>query len=300
MTNISLKISSLSPWVGIRNISDYSPFGVLLPERTVEWKFYRNGFQGYEGDSEIKGDGNSYDYGARAYDSRVGRFLSKDPYSNLIAFDSPYMFSGNSPLIFIDLDGKFKIVVSEEAKMEKGSAIQIARFEAIVKDLENYLIQNPLVLNEIVEQTGLTKEEVLKAAKFGEGPTIYITINNNGAQATLESFNKLESGFEIDYTLIESLENDMSSDPLTRAKLNLVFGELVLHEFTHWGDRKTNNGNITGQSDGLKNDDGSMYCGEQGVCSSQIFDHRGLDVDFKAFGVRLQTKVDFFLVGVSC
>jgi hypothetical protein len=37
-----------SPWVVIRNISDYSPFGVLLAERTVEGAFYQIGFHGQE------------------------------------------------------------------------------------------------------------------------------------------------------------------------------------------------------------------------------------------------------------
>jgi hypothetical protein len=40
--------------VGMRNISDYSPFGVLLSERTTESAFYRQGFQGQERDDEVR------------------------------------------------------------------------------------------------------------------------------------------------------------------------------------------------------------------------------------------------------
>ncbi len=40
---------------------------------------YRYGFNGKEGDDEIKGDDNQQDYGMRIYDPRVGRFLSVDP-----------------------------------------------------------------------------------------------------------------------------------------------------------------------------------------------------------------------------
>src|SRR5690606_36422730 len=40
---------------------------------------YRYGFNGMEKDNEVKGKGNSYDFGARMYDSRLGRWLSIDP-----------------------------------------------------------------------------------------------------------------------------------------------------------------------------------------------------------------------------
>ncbi|MEY3200138.1 MAG: hypothetical protein RJA13_2096, partial [Bacteroidota bacterium] len=43
----------------IRNISDYSPFGVQLAERTIS-DGYRFGFNSMEKDDEIKGTGNSY------------------------------------------------------------------------------------------------------------------------------------------------------------------------------------------------------------------------------------------------
>ncbi|MEN9303960.1 MAG: hypothetical protein RL264_2389 [Bacteroidota bacterium] len=46
---------------------------------------YRDGYQGSEKDDEMKGSGNSYDFGARIYDSRVGRWWSMDPVNQLIA-----------------------------------------------------------------------------------------------------------------------------------------------------------------------------------------------------------------------
>ena len=105
MTNISLKISSLSPWVGIRNISDYSPFGVLLAERTVEGAFYRNGFNGMEKDDEVKGPKNSYTTEFRQYDSRIGRWLSIDPRYNPTM--SPYNGMDNSPIRYNDPSGLY-------------------------------------------------------------------------------------------------------------------------------------------------------------------------------------------------
>ena len=89
----------------IRNISDYSPFGVQLSERTISGDGYRFGFNGMEADYEVKGSGNSYDFGARMYDPRVGRWLTIDPLSDKYPSLSPYNFVSNSPLMFIDPDG---------------------------------------------------------------------------------------------------------------------------------------------------------------------------------------------------
>jgi RHS repeat-associated protein len=67
---------------------------------------YRFGFNGKENDNEIQGDGNSYDFGARIYDSRLGRWLSLDPMMKIYPSVSPYNFCANNPIIFIDPSGK--------------------------------------------------------------------------------------------------------------------------------------------------------------------------------------------------
>ena len=67
---------------------------------------YRYGFNGMEKDDEIKGNGNSYDFGARMYDSRLGRFLSIDPRVRDFPWQSPYVFADNNPTRMIDVDGE--------------------------------------------------------------------------------------------------------------------------------------------------------------------------------------------------
>ena len=66
--------------------------------------YYRYGFNGKENDNEVKGAGNQLDYGDRAYDSRIGRWLSIDKMPKVDL--TPYQFSVNNPIIFIDNDGK--------------------------------------------------------------------------------------------------------------------------------------------------------------------------------------------------
>jgi RHS repeat-associated protein len=79
---------------------------MLVPNRHESLEDYRYGFNGMEKDDELKGEGNSYDYGARMLDSRVGRFLSLDPLENVFPFVSPYVYALNNPIYIIDFDGK--------------------------------------------------------------------------------------------------------------------------------------------------------------------------------------------------
>jgi RHS repeat-associated protein len=58
-------------------------------------KGYRFGFNGKEMDNEVSGGGNSYDYGFRIYNPRLGRFLSTDPLTSSFPYYTPYQYAGN-------------------------------------------------------------------------------------------------------------------------------------------------------------------------------------------------------------
>ena len=68
---------------------------------------YRYGFNSYEKDDEIKGLGNSIDFGARIYDPRLGRFKSLDPLKRNFPSQTPYRHGNNNPIYLIDQDGKY-------------------------------------------------------------------------------------------------------------------------------------------------------------------------------------------------
>ena len=57
-------------------------------------------------DDDLKGGGNSYDYGARFYDPRRARFLSLDPLRDKFPWQSGYVYAGDNPIYFIDGEGK--------------------------------------------------------------------------------------------------------------------------------------------------------------------------------------------------
>lgn len=79
---------------------------MLVPNRHQSTDSYRYGFQGQEKDDEIKGEGKSYDYGARMYDPRVGRWFASDPLEQHYNNISTYAYVANTPLTAKDPDGK--------------------------------------------------------------------------------------------------------------------------------------------------------------------------------------------------
>jgi len=83
----------------------------LVSERTEAHSY---GFNGQEKDDETFGAGNEYDYGARIYDPRLGRFLSLDAHYAKYPAISPYVSALNSPLLFKDIDGNDAVVTVQK------------------------------------------------------------------------------------------------------------------------------------------------------------------------------------------
>ncbi len=81
-----------------------------MPNRNGGVNEYRyQSLNGMERDDEVKGNNNHLDFGARAYDSRLGRFMSMDAYSGIYPSLSDYSFVADNPIRYVDLDGN-KIV----------------------------------------------------------------------------------------------------------------------------------------------------------------------------------------------
>ena len=94
---------------------------MLLNNRhgSVDSDSYRYGFNGMEKDDEVKGEGNSYDFGARMYDNRIGRFFSQDPKIKEFSSMSPYLISVNNPVIYYDKHGMGPIITITGLKITK-------------------------------------------------------------------------------------------------------------------------------------------------------------------------------------
>jgi RHS repeat-associated protein len=132
-------LSKYSPnRVGIRNSTDYSPFGVELDGRTVSVDGYRFGFQDQEMDDEIKGVGNSVNYLFRMHDPRLGRFFVVDPLNKNFPWNSTYAFSENILINGIELEGLEVVYVYNVYTNKLGLQTRKLSHTYIDNDLTDY------------------------------------------------------------------------------------------------------------------------------------------------------------------
>jgi RHS repeat-associated protein len=126
-----------------------------VPNRFASLDDYRYGFNGMEKDDEIKGEGNSYDFGARMLDTRVGRWFAVDPIHH--PNSSPYAYVNNNPIIYVDPDGKDNIIYLV--------ILPSAYNSLTVKDINEIIKET----NKVLESFGLeTRVKVFNPEKGGE------------------------------------------------------------------------------------------------------------------------------------
>jgi RHS repeat-associated protein len=116
-TPVNSGVATVGYKAQVINVNDYYSYGSTINERTYDYSStkFRFAFNDKELDNEVYGFGNFQDYGARMYNTRLGRFISADPIiitEKKYPWYSSYQFAGNKPINSIDLDGK-----EEEAKI---------------------------------------------------------------------------------------------------------------------------------------------------------------------------------------
>jgi RHS repeat-associated protein len=263
---------------------DYYPFGVVMEDRSyTDLESHRYGFNGMEMDDEVKGEGNSYDFEARNYDSRTGKFSSLDAFNFVMESHSPYSISENDPLNGIDWEGNFKIK-NKTTQSDAKSELAILRYTNIVNNLGYLLTVRAIrtegnsnvsqsVLDFISLSTGLSKFEIMDQFSPGNGPSIEIVDQIEGG---FPARNIEEGVIQIDMRALQALGDESISESAL-ADLVLYWGITTLHEYMHDGDRQSNNGLLTGGDDG-------QPIGKQYYGRALKFGHRGQDMEHIFFG----------------
>jgi len=109
---------------------------------------YKYGFNGKESDKEIYGNGNTYDYGFRIYNSRLGKFFSKDPLCNSYPSLSPYNYAANNPILLVDNVGKnIEIYYENEQGIKKPVFIILTDYEGSYTISNTWFNDYPAVKN---------------------------------------------------------------------------------------------------------------------------------------------------------
>lgn len=211
----------------------------MMPGRQFDPEEYRHGFQGQEKDDEIKGTGNSLDFGARMYDPRIGRWSALDRFSLFYAGGSNYSFALNNPIANIDFEGNFVV---------KGNGPEeVKRLNQIIAAAWSAMQTNPFLLEKLKEHSGLTDDELEFIFTDGKGPVLEMaTLNITESQkeyaqlSGVENLGPFLSGNEH-VTKIPTISMDILflKDEFGSSDVHLWFATMVLlHELVHVGDRK--------------------------------------------------------------
>ena len=271
--------------------SDYYPFGMQMPGRHGSIGDYRYGFNGMEKDDEVKGENNSYDFGARIYDPRIGRWLKTDLYEPAAPSLSPYRFAANNPILYSDSDGNFEI---DEATNKKYSNLKLA-LANVLSELQKP--ENEEKLNLIIRLGEFkNKQEVFDLLTDGKGPKLEVADIRTYKETSSEA-DKLagrisyeselgrdaslynitlddgqgppnavtiqttgETKVVVDDLLLKSIDNKENEDfdfsDSEKTAIDKYFESTVLHEIIHIGDNKDNKPN---SAEGAGNEVGKTF-----------------------------------------
>jgi RHS repeat-associated protein len=129
--NVLATVSDVKlPAARVLSHTDYYAFGSAMPGRSGG-AAYRYGFNGKEKADEVA-NGN-LDFGARIYNSNIGRTLSMEPHQYNYPELSPYSFLANTPLQAIDPDGKdwILLVWQPDTKDQGHVAIAVMNYKEV-------------------------------------------------------------------------------------------------------------------------------------------------------------------------
>jgi RHS repeat-associated protein len=151
----------------VMSYSDYYPFGAPLPGRSSGSSDTRYGFSGKEKDNELYGDGNSYDFGARMYNPRLGRWMSVDPQQSIYPSHSPYNYALNSPLKNGDPNGEWVEVKTTRYYKDSDGNFQVKKwyqiFKKTIKVQKDIIMHNAKIYNYNQDTDTETQKAALEA-----------------------------------------------------------------------------------------------------------------------------------------
>jgi RHS repeat-associated protein len=225
---------------------------------------YRYGFNGKEKDDETNVNGGSYDFGARMYDSRLGRWLSLDPLQAKYANLSPYNFTGNSPILYLDPDGKRIVDIH-------GNEIAVINPNTGKVEFTEYAKKNVKAFLSIVNSTDVGNEVLIKAITAKHDIKLIIKETKvvaketgppaelKDSEATLPGYNNVRTGNtktnptadgkdfkSSEVTIYEGSIQYMRDNNITTDRNNYskytqdeATGSVIVHELTHATDKNS-------------------------------------------------------------
>jgi RHS repeat-associated protein len=213
------------------NIENPASLKVLNGGKSVNPKTrecsYRYAFNGMEKDDEVKGQGNSYDFGARMYDSRVGRWMSRDAHESKYPDLSPYVFVANTPIVAIDPDGKDVIIL-----VAKDGASGLGHMAMIIQDKNGnwyYFTQGGAGAGGLSKMmtSGIQGGVALESLGTTDASTAIRLAKQDKSNKPYTSQVRIKTSKEMDEEIYDKAKEVANSTNMGEDKYNLLFNNCV-------------------------------------------------------------------------
>jgi len=243
-------------------------------------------------DNEVKGEGNSLDFGERIYDPRLGRMLSIDKLSVKFPGESNYVFSGDNPIFFTDIAGNFKW--PGDKKQQRMYEKKYPMFTKYMKENMKEILNSKRIMDALYKNSAgaLSPDQIAKDIKYGEGPTLIPDLVNVGGMIKKGKvdYNKKDhakSTMRINPELLDDFEkamNDPKSTDFTKQSNLLSVMDVVLHEYTHYGDCLDGQRAIKDKDGNIKNGEGPAYSYEEEMGLPSDVIETGYETEYNIYG----------------
>jgi RHS repeat-associated protein len=207
---------------------------------------YRYGFQGQEGDDEVKGKGNSVNYKFRMHDPRLGRFFAVDPLTADYPHNSPYAFSENRVTDGIELEGLEYVEVGKtdlsleeiiDSKNDDGTYsfslddLNFNNVERVNNNGVSYFNLNQHIYKDADGNWSNTGNENQKVSSwvyteiqlFEEGSHVYSWYDNNLKGVDFNGNNKNENCACLSLEQHRQLGNDVNGAYISKSSKNNIY-----------------------------------------------------------------------------
>ena len=187
-----------------------------------------------------------YEYGARNYDAAVGRFFNIDRLSEKYEALSPYNYTANNPVRFVDIDGEWIDIFDGDNRYRYISGGDVKQLDK--KTGTWSIVEDKTSLSFYVQEVICNLYELESSGSTGGAVIGYF--NNNSRQANFRGYSDNErtyanpagsvytrNGFAVnDIMTVEGLSKDGFIGSKEATRMFLTFG----HELAHIIDKYEN------------------------------------------------------------
>ncbi|OQA96914.1 MAG: hypothetical protein BWY22_01529 [Bacteroidetes bacterium ADurb.Bin217] len=276
-----------------KNIKSNSiPFAIIEKDSNG----YKFAFNGKEKETEF--NEGVYDFGARLYDGRIGRFFSIDRFNKDFPSESNYLFAGNNPIIFIDKNGDFKWIDDSYNDMYPMLTLYLSQ------NIENDIVLNSTVMSSLQKWGQATQSKIESDVRWNSNVMIkpaslsWIGASGHydvtelspgqtvkfGTTDYLGNIGKPSQHFSIDENFLKEIEGILANPESTLEEKQAAltnFYSTVLDEYTHyldWQDHERDDSHYANPFYG-KNNKFDMISGTTDQGTKTEIDVFGDDVD---------------------